>query len=227
MDKTNTLQKNFNAPSANVDPTGFMLNLGIGLVLALVLGVLYTRYGSTLSNRKQVARVFVLIAVTTILVISIVKSSLALSLGLVGALSIVRFRTPIKEPEELAYLFLSIAVGLGLGANQRLTTVIAFLFIAGIIFFHGQFVKRRQPQNLFLTVSLLTTGSDALENIVAILSPICNTLKLQRVDDNSDTLEAVFNVGFDGFDELNRGRNALRQLDPSVRVTFIEADPSY
>ena len=51
-------------------------------------------------------------------VILIVKSSLALSLGLVGALSIVRFRTPIKEPEELIYLFLAIAIGLGFGAGQ-------------------------------------------------------------------------------------------------------------
>ena len=55
--------------------------------------------------------------------ITIVKSSLALSLGLVGALSIVRFRTAIKEPEELSYAFLSIAIGLGLGADQRLTTL--------------------------------------------------------------------------------------------------------
>jgi len=47
---------------------------------------------------------------TTMLVISIVKSSLALSLGLVGALSIVRFRSAIKEPEELVYIFLSMAI---------------------------------------------------------------------------------------------------------------------
>ena len=52
---------------------------------------------------------------TTMLIITVVKSSLALSLGLVGALSIVRFRAAIKEPEELAYLFLTIAIGLALG----------------------------------------------------------------------------------------------------------------
>lgn len=58
------------------------------------------------------------------LVIFVVKSSLALSLGLVGALSIVRFRTPIKGPEELVYLFLSIAIGLGFGAGfTNLTTL--------------------------------------------------------------------------------------------------------
>ena len=52
------------------------------------------------------------------IIITIVKSSLALSLGLVGALSIVRFRTAIKDPEELSFLFISIAIGLGMGANQ-------------------------------------------------------------------------------------------------------------
>ena len=54
--------------------------------------------------------------------IVIVKSSIALSLGLVGALSIVRFRTPIKEPEDLTYLFLSIALGVGYGSFQILIT---------------------------------------------------------------------------------------------------------
>ena len=49
---------------------------------------------------------------TTMLIISIVKSSLALSLGLVGALSIIRFRAAIKEPEELAYLFLAIGISI-------------------------------------------------------------------------------------------------------------------
>ena len=75
------------------------------------------------------SRVFPLILLTTVLVISIVKSSLSLSLGLVGALSIVRFRTPIKEPEELAYLFICIAAGLGLGANQTVPTVIGVVTI--------------------------------------------------------------------------------------------------
>ena len=53
------------------------------------------------------------------LIIFVVKSSLALSLGLVGALSIVRFRSAIKEPEELTFLFLNIALGIGFGANAR------------------------------------------------------------------------------------------------------------
>ena len=59
----------------------------------------------------------------------VVKSSLALSLGLVGALSIVRFRTPIKEPEELVYLFLAIALGLGYAAGHTLMTTVIMALI--------------------------------------------------------------------------------------------------
>ena len=71
---------------------------------------------------------FVVLGVATCIVIMIVKSSLALSLGLVGALSIVRFRAAIKEPEELVYLFLIIAVGLGTGANQLVIITIRYIF---------------------------------------------------------------------------------------------------
>ena len=81
-----------------------------------------------LSDRKSCFRISIL-SLTTMLLITVVKSSLALSLGLVGALSIVRFRTPIKEPEDLLYLFFSIAIGLGLGANQIMVTCL----MAGVI----------------------------------------------------------------------------------------------
>ena len=87
-------------------------------LLCWLLGLFYQRYGQSLSNRESFARNFVALGMTTMMVITIVKSSLALSLGLVGALSIVRFRTAIKEPEELVYLFLALAIGLGLGASQ-------------------------------------------------------------------------------------------------------------
>jgi len=83
---------------------------GCGLVLSLILQWHYRRFSSALSSKENFSKIFPLILLTTLLIITIVKSSLALSLGLVGALSIVRFRTPIKEPEELAYLFIIPAV---------------------------------------------------------------------------------------------------------------------
>ncbi len=85
---------------------------------SFILRYLYVRYGRSMNNREYFGNIFILLGVTTCSVIIIVKSSLALSLGLVGALSIVRFRAAIKEPEELVFLFLVIAFGLSFGANQ-------------------------------------------------------------------------------------------------------------
>ena len=110
-----------------------VFNLFLSAVLSLILGWVYTKYGSALSNRKQFARNFLPITMTTMFIITIVKSSLALSLGLIGALSIIRFRTAIKEPEELSYLFLTIAIGMGIGANQAIITIITLLIITAII----------------------------------------------------------------------------------------------
>ncbi|MCK5359842.1 MAG: DUF4956 domain-containing protein, partial [Gammaproteobacteria bacterium] len=128
-----------------------LMNLAIGAALSLVLRWHFKQFGSTLSNREEFAQVFPFVLLTTVLIISIVKSSLALSLGLVGALSIVRFRTPIKEPEELAYLFIAIAMGLGLGANQTVNTVVSGL---GILVIMALFKRQRKDigdKNLYLS----------------------------------------------------------------------------
>ena len=82
----------FTTQSAQIPLNEFILNLVLTALLAFILGWVYMKFGSALSNRDIFARNFVLLAMTTMLIISIVKSSLALSLGLVGALSIVRFR---------------------------------------------------------------------------------------------------------------------------------------
>ena len=122
-----------------------LLSFSIGLVLtaisAYIVKLVYVRFGQTLSNRHGLGSLFIPLAMTTMLIITIVKSSLALSLGLVGALSIVRFRTAIKEPEELAYLFLCIAIGLGFGANQTVITILGLLLILAIITLSRKFVN--------------------------------------------------------------------------------------
>ena len=127
--KWSLFQKFLISQDVEITLTDLALNSVIVILLSIFLEYTYMKCGRTFSNRKMFAQNFYIIAFTTMLIISIVKSSLALSLGLVGALSIVRFRAAIKEPEELSYLFLAIAIGLGLGANQRVIVPSAFAII--------------------------------------------------------------------------------------------------
>ena len=151
-------------PTSPISATGIIVNLTIGAILSFILMLHYNHFSHSLSNRAAFSRIFPLIILTTLVVITIVKSSLALSLGLVGALSIVRFRTPIKEPEELAYLFISIAVGLGLGADQKVETNISFIgiIIAATIIHWINLGKDRE------IVSMVRNGRDDLRDGVIL-----------------------------------------------------------
>ena len=123
-------------------------------VISLLIKFHYKKCSTTLTNREDFSNLFPFITLTVVLVIYIVKSSLALSLGLVGALSIVRFRTPIKEPEELAYLFICIAAGLGYGANQTIPTTVAVLLILLLIYLVKIKKVRTDNKNIFLNLEI-------------------------------------------------------------------------
>ena len=112
-----------------------VLNLILCMLLVSLVSWFYKKFSQSLGGKTHIGSVLPLIGLTVFLVIVVVKSSLALSLGLVGALSIVRFRTPIKEPEELGYLFLTIAVGLGFGAGYEIITIIITISILIFLYF--------------------------------------------------------------------------------------------
>lgn len=207
----------------HVPALAFIVNFVLAAFLAFLLGRLYVRCGSSLSNRAGFARNFMLLTLTTMLVISIVKSSLALSLGLVGALSIVRFRAAIKEPEELVYLFLSLALGLGFGADQGMITAIAFVVVATIILLRRRFRGDDSTQNLFLTLTSRQTGQLGLDKMAKVLDEHSAGANLTRFDENGDALEASFLVVFDDFAQLNRAKAALQALDPALGISFIDA----
>lgn len=200
----------------------FLINIFITIILAYILGLVYTKYGSSLSNRKKLTQTFVLIAVTVMLVISIVKSSLALSLGLVGALSIVRFRTAIKEPEELVYFFVAIAIGLGLGANQRIVTLIgSLIIILYIVMQNIKAVKNAVQQNLIITVT--NTSDEVLDEntVVNLLEKHCSRVDLRRLDHVNNTTELSFNVEFSEMDNILSAKNDLKSLG-EVQFSFLE-----
>jgi len=201
---------------------GFIINLFIAAALSFILRGIYVKFGQALSDRKTFGRNLILISTTTMLIITVVKSSLALSLGLVGALSIVRFRTAIKEPEELAYLFLAIAIGLGLGANQIVTTLVAFPIITGIICLTRLSGKSDANQNLYLTIASHNPQKVELDDIVQILNKHCTSAVLRRFDDSKELLEATFLVEFDNFPKMEAAKKELKATSDDIKITFLQ-----
>ncbi|KGG20711.1 hypothetical protein EV11_1122 [Prochlorococcus sp. SS52] len=155
-------------------------------------------------------------------IITIVKSSLALSLGLVGALSIVRFRTAIKEPEELVYLFLSIAIGLGLGANQTIITIIGFIVIVSYLIVRSRYMKRSEVSYMNLVITYPAPNQEDFENIIEILSSYCSKLNLKRLSDNTGQLEAQLRLEVTNFKRMIEIRNKLNSRYPNINLNFVD-----
>jgi len=200
-------------------------NLLVSIILSGTLAWVYTRYGTSLSNRARFSQALPLLAMTTVLVISVVKSSLALSLGLVGALSIVRFRTAIKEPEELLYLFMSMVIGVGLGADQRGPTVVAVIVIVAFLLVRTLVLPRKVNNNLYLDVMTPNTDRAALQ-IRDILIKHTSGADLRRMDSSASSLQATYLVSFSNDEALFSLMDALRARLPACEVSFVEQDNS-
>ncbi len=146
--------------------------MSIGGVLALYVRAIYRRFGISVSNRDAFSSNFPIVTIATTLIIFVVKSKLALSLGLVGALSIVRFRAAIKEPEEIIFLFFCIALGLALGAEYyELAISGVVVFTVFVLIRHWSAGRSRSP-TLLLTVTgkedeVYADGEDRIESALA------------------------------------------------------------
>lgn len=200
----------------------FALNLVITAVLSTVLGIFYVKFGNAVSNRQRFARNFLPLAMTTMLIIFIVKSSVALSLGLVGALSIVRFRSAIKDPEELVYLFLAIAVGLAAGADEIMIAAVAFVFILGLLFL--QHVLRggkafRSSNQMFINIS---TSSQDMKQLTQALSESFSFVELKRVDESQDHLDLSFVISTNSVEQIDAARTKVRAIAPDAVISLVD-----
>ncbi|MCS1410916.1 MAG: hypothetical protein M2R45_04111 [Verrucomicrobia subdivision 3 bacterium] len=222
MEKNQSLLEFFAAQNAEIGIVGFLINFLLAAVLSFILSRIYIRFGNSLSNREIFGRNFVLLSMTTMLIITIVKSSLALSLGLVGALSIIRFRAAIKEPEELSYLFLAIAIGLGMGANQPLITIIAFAVMA-VVLAARKFVRDKEPEaNLYVTISGIRSDELALPRVLEVIGGHAHNVRLRRFDETEKLVEVSFQAQFQTANKVNTCVRRLRDLHEGMKISLVD-----
>lgn len=222
MNKQESLLEFLSTQTADISLGPFVFNLLLAALLSYLLGRVYVRFGTTLSNREMFSRNFLIITMTTMVIITIVKSSIQLSLGLVGALSIIRFRAAIKEPEELLFLFIAIAVGLGLGALQTVITTLSFGIIMAIIIAR-HYVRGTQPRaNLYLSISHHGPDQPALPQLVMAVKAHAARSELKRYDESSDSIEAAFQANFDSIEKVDACTEQLRKLSKDLRVSLHE-----
>ena len=176
----------FTAISVGELLTAVLLSFFLGLFIVAVYRVTYTG----VLFQKSFALGLVLLSMVTSLVILTISSNVVLSLGMVGALSIVRFRTAVKEPMDTIFMFWAIVAGIITGAGYVPVAIIATLLI-GILFLGLSFAGVRFHSSAYLAVVRYNAASDETVNSALRLLP---KYKLRSKNMMGDAFEMVLEL---------------------------------
>ena len=233
--KEQLLEQFFNGSAVALSPINIIDSL-LSLIFAGLFGWLIAnsyRYSSqSISGGRQIISSLLPLTLTVCVIITVVKSSLALSLGLVGALSIVRFRTPVKDPEDLVYLFLSIVTGLGFGANQNLFTTFGVSCILVILtlrsFLFAKKYKRFKPIFEF-NLNLEWEDSDEikLESLIELISISCDRVSFVRFDKLKSNKNLILQVNLLPDISIDKLINDITGLGDNISVQIYNSAIEY
>ena len=204
--------------SQTIEPSSWLtilfsiaLAFGVGLTVAWVYranfrGVMYS---------SNFSLTLVLMTLITTPVVMCIRDSIQLSMGMVGALSIVRFRTAVKDPLDTAYMFWSLTMGILLGAGQFFLTGLTLAAIALLI----SLVSRMQTRKLN-SYLLVLRMSDAAERAAA---QVVNTVKFQRLRTKTvqqGAVEATYEVRLEKTDALLKRLSDIPGVQDATLVAY-------
>ena len=154
--------------SSSISFLDILLNYILIIVCSYVISVLYNRYSESAAYKDGFSKLFIYYSTAIFLIIVVIQSSLTLSLGLVGALSIIRFRTAIKEPEQLVYLLMLTGIAIGSAANQTGVVVLGAVIFSIIIYVKGQLINKFNSRDRRVDTATIVLEIDNLSIIQSI-----------------------------------------------------------
>tara|TARA_B100000965_G_scaffold400886_1_gene423625 strand:- start:184 stop:906 length:723 start_codon:yes stop_codon:yes gene_type:complete len=226
------LENFFLNQNIQIDFGNFFVAIILSLILSFLVKLTYLKVGRALNDKDYFSDTFIPLAIITTLVITVIKFSLALSLGLVGALSIVRFRAAIKEPEELVYLFFIISIGLANGANQFLLSSISTIIIILFLFLRNYYQSKKVNDFKFnsdsniLSINI-TDNKKNIEDVIKQLNPQLKYLKLKSANIEKNQSTYVFWYDLDE-KQINNFLNNLKGLsDENLELSIYSKTGAY
>ena len=220
--------------SVDISIGNFITAIILSTILAFLIKLSYVKISRSLNDKEHFSEIFVPLAIITTLVITVIKFSLALSLGLVGALSIVRFRAAIKEPEELVYLFFVIGIGLANGANQFFIAIIATFITITILYFRKIYTDKKnldyisEASTNILQIQIVGQNQNS-ESLIKKLKKDMNYLNLKSF--SSDNEVKQFNFWFDvdknNLDNLIKNVEEITSKNKDIKIQIFSRSGIY
>ena len=196
------------------------------LITSVAFGYLirrvYLSYSLTYSSPKSFGNTLLFVVVSVSALIAVVKSSLALSLGLVGALSVVRFRTAVKEPFTLSFILWSVCIGIAIGAEQFMFAALVLLTGVSCVFaiFNRAKLKSRNVTNSSETLLITASSDNSLFNALEKLKPLTPAYSIKNLNSTLDETNAVITLTIDDPKDLKLITDSLKSDSEVLSLTF-------
>ena len=197
-------------------------NIALSLIFAFAIGLfivyIYKKTYTGVVYSKAFALCIIMLSMVTALIIRTINSNLALSLGMVGALSIVRFRTAVKEPVDTAFMFWGISAGIMAGAGLYLPGVIGSLLLGALFF--GSYLLGFKSSSRYLLV--LKFEEKAYENVIKGIKSL-SKVKMKSNSAFKDTMELTYEIDIKAKDENMKQKlvEAFKKVPGMINVSLI------
>jgi uncharacterized membrane protein YhiD involved in acid resistance len=173
-----------------------LLTLCVSLFCALILAYVYRQTHRGLSYSVSFVHSMIIMAVTVTVIMVIIGSNIARAFSLVGALSIIRFRTAIKDPRDVAFLFMTMAVGMACGTGYWIVAVAFTLFAIPMVFFLQKMQIGAMPTSEMLFKAQVPEGSDHTKMFSEVFYKFLSEHSLLSIEtiQGGTKLELVFSI---------------------------------
>tara|TARA_B110001454_G_scaffold188334_1_gene186256 strand:+ start:190 stop:864 length:675 start_codon:yes stop_codon:yes gene_type:complete len=173
----------------------FIIGFVLTIIFSLLIKYIYINHSNSVSNKTIVANIFPLFSVAIFLIVITIKSSIVLSLGLVGALSIIRFRTAIKEAEQIVYFLILTAIAIAAAAGSYLFPVFLVLFV----YIYNYYKTKQKSGKVSSTNDHLVITTEKIENkkieeLINLLNDSGVNVEVQSINKQENNISVVLKM---------------------------------
>jgi len=211
-------KQSFLQEAGSLTTESFLMSMLASFLCGMIVYFVYRNFykGVIYSNNFNI--LLVMTSMITCFIVIVISANVVLSLGMVGALSIVRFRTAVKDPLDVGFLFWTVAVGITCGAGLYIISLFATVSIAMVYIL---LIRIRGKKRVYLLI--IKYRNEGMEEVNRIIKPLKKVLK-NRTTINGYT-ELTYEIRFK--DENTSFVNALSEVKGVEQATVIEFTGDY
>jgi len=211
-----------NMLNVTITPLEMATNLIVSLIAGIIISFFYRKSYNGPGYQASFVNSLILLVIITSIVIMVIGNNLARAFGLVGAMSIIRFRTAVKETQDIIFIFFSLSIGMAAGVGLHLFAILSSIFIGTITLVLSK-SKFSTPvkSDLLLQFTFNSNGKETKE-YNDLINTYCKKSKLinAKAVGLDDTLELSYYVGFKNKDKTTELVSKLKNVNGVKNVNL-------